>query len=563
MTQQNTDVLDYAIIGGGVSGLYAGWRLLNDRSQKKSVRIFEMTEFTGGRLLTWIPYEGIPLRGELGGMRFFKEQELIWNLIDQLGFKEQDKVDFYVDGTNLRYYMRGVPAIQEGDEVPEEIVRRYKLDPKEPHEPSALMQSILDVVLEQNHASGNPPKNRQEWDEVKPKWCYTFKDGETKHLTDVGFWNLMGDILSAEARELVQETYGYNSLTSNFNAAEALESIGSEFGSTPAYKTLAQGYAAVPERLKEQFKEWGGSVEVGHQLQRFEVESPLLSEDGHIYKLYFNNGITHRAKHLILALPSWSLDELQLPFPESEKQCFKSLLSTVRNVPAFKLFLLYSQRWWDDKTKMHNYPINHGRSLSDLPLRQTYYFRPDNCEKGKCPPDGPGLLMVSYNDLQTVDYWRGLEPKHDEEMRREDRKLAGAIAEIGGIFSGRAPNPVPPPHMHAAPKVMCDEALKQLALLHPGVDVTQDFRIGAFADWGLEPYHAGWHFWNPQVDVKKVMQKQVKQPFGQEHQIYIVGEAFSGIQGWVEGALTATELVLNNYLGVPKPDWIKGYYLGW
>jgi hypothetical protein len=45
--------------------------------------------------------------------------------------------------------------------------------------------------------------------------------------------------------------------------------------------------------------------------------------------------------------------------------------------------------------------------------------------------------------------------------------------------------------------------------------------------------------------------------------VYVLGEAYSGAQGWVEGALTTAELVLTDHLGIPKAPWIGDYYLGW
>jgi cation diffusion facilitator CzcD-associated flavoprotein CzcO len=51
-----TSAVDVAIVGGGISGLYAGWRLLSaPDGPKPRVAIFESSGRTGGRLLTWRP----------------------------------------------------------------------------------------------------------------------------------------------------------------------------------------------------------------------------------------------------------------------------------------------------------------------------------------------------------------------------------------------------------------------------------------------------------------------------------------------------------------------------
>ena len=100
-----SDPLDVGIVGGGVSGLYAAWRLLtfaHEQKKTQKVTIYEMGERVGGRLLTWLPAgANAGLRAELGGMRFLEEQQVVWNLLKALGFTEaKDFVPFWVEGEN-------------------------------------------------------------------------------------------------------------------------------------------------------------------------------------------------------------------------------------------------------------------------------------------------------------------------------------------------------------------------------------------------------------------------------------------------------------------------------
>jgi monoamine oxidase len=78
-----------AVVGGGISGLYIAWRILtgepNDGHSPsgKRVVVLELSKRTGGRLLTWRPFTNQPdLHGELGGMRFFQQQTLVWSLVN-------------------------------------------------------------------------------------------------------------------------------------------------------------------------------------------------------------------------------------------------------------------------------------------------------------------------------------------------------------------------------------------------------------------------------------------------------------------------------------------------
>ncbi|MDQ6803773.1 MAG: FAD-dependent oxidoreductase [Actinomycetota bacterium] len=75
--------LDVAIVGAGVSGVYAGWRLLG-AGKARSVTIFEESERIGVRLLSLEP-PGLPgVWCELGGMRFTPAQPLVGGLINEL-----------------------------------------------------------------------------------------------------------------------------------------------------------------------------------------------------------------------------------------------------------------------------------------------------------------------------------------------------------------------------------------------------------------------------------------------------------------------------------------------
>ncbi|MFT6709512.1 MAG: hypothetical protein ACJATF_004379 [Flavobacteriales bacterium] len=49
-----------------------------------------------------------------------------------------------------------------------------------------------------------------------------------------------------------------------------------------------------------------------------------------------------------------------------------------------------------------------------------------------------------------------------------------------------------------------------------------------------------------------------------DERIFIVGEAYSDQQGWVEGAFCVTEHIMREKYGLECPDWLdKDYYLGW
>src|SRR5689334_20840633 len=83
------EILDVAIVGGGVSGVYAAWRLMRDSSPsafgsaggRPKITVFEGGDRIGGRLLSVTP-PGMPdTTCELGGMRFMSRHVLVAGLV--------------------------------------------------------------------------------------------------------------------------------------------------------------------------------------------------------------------------------------------------------------------------------------------------------------------------------------------------------------------------------------------------------------------------------------------------------------------------------------------------
>ena len=75
----------------------------------------------------------------------------------------------------------------------------------------------------------------------------------------------------------------------------------------------------------------------------------------------------------------------------------------------------------------------------------------------------------------------------------------------------------------------------------------------AYVDWSLPPFNAGYHEWAPHFDVVDVQQK-IRKPSllvdKADANIFIVGEAYSNDQAWVEGAYCTAESVLNDFFDV-------------
>jgi hypothetical protein len=69
-----------------------------------------------------------------------------------------------------------------------------------------------------------------------------------------------------------------------------------------------------------------------------------------------------------------------------------------------------------------------------------------------------------------------------------------------------------------------------------------------------EPYGGAVHFWNPGYKSWEVLE-QMTQPIP-DLKAFVVGEAYSTNQTWVEGALQTSEIFLQHRLGLAMPDWV-------
>ena len=116
---------------------------------------------------------------------------------------------------------------------------------------------------------------------------------------------------------------------------------------------------------------------------------------------------------------------------------FRHDLASVRGIPLFKLFLLYPQSWWQTAG------VERGRSLTDLPLRQCYYWPVGPEGKGVPGPGEPGLLMA-YDDLLNVGFWGALDTR--PQVHKAGSRIGSQMTHRLPLFSRvKSPSQPPPP----------------------------------------------------------------------------------------------------------------------
>jgi monoamine oxidase len=107
---------------------------------------------------------------------------------------------------------------------------------------------------------------------------------------------------------------------------------------------------------------------------------------------------------------------------------------------------------------------------------------------------------------------------------------------------------------------MIQAAQAQLKEMHNQYYIPEPY-TAMYHDWTDEPFGAGWHAWKAGFKYWEIMPK-MRRPLPTEN-VYICGEAYSNNQGWVEGALQTAELMLEEYFGLKRPDWLpRDYDLG-
>lgn len=538
----NDEILDVGIVGGGVSGIYTGWRLMLadptrlrilgqplSNGRKLRVKLFEGSRRIGGRLLSARP-PGMSAICELGGMRFVSAQTRVVSLVKALGLSHHQLYTFdsnnhvFIRGKHLRVSDLNNPAL-----LP------YRLTPAEgecvrKHGPDVLLECGISSLLPGvAHLHGEQLYRYLQTAEV---------DGTP--LYQHGFWNLLARTMSREAYLLSSATIGFDTLNWNANAVDMILQY---LFHTPdvTYQVLDNGYDALPWALQQRFENAGGQVVEGAWLSGF---TPALLPDGTVgVQLIFRGSCPPvKARAIILAMPRRSL-ELILPgcpiLTGDRSATFQQLLTSVTPAPLCKIFLCYSHPWW------RGTGVCHGQSITDLPMRQCWYWT--ESQHPNCGSADSDAIIMGYNDGLNVEFWGGLRPSGAASAEVIEGCKPQSRGENNNVRLGDNWN------SHRGPAEMVAEMHREVMAVHNVRSAPQPVQA-AYADWSDDPFGAGAHLWKQGVKSWSVVE-EMTQPVA-DFPCYVCGEAYSTTQTWVEGALETSEIVLQKRLGLPAPRWL-------
>ena len=540
--ESSEPILDVAVVGAGISGLYSAWRLVAESGSQgtpPAVAVFECSHRVGGRLLSVIP-PGIPqTRVELGGMRYTSSHKRVASLAEYLQLARDD---FPVGQPQNIAYVRG-KMLRRQDLVDANKLP-YNLAPDERGEDvlaggfaALAAQRIVRSVL-----GKDVPLDKVDWNDLAQKHLY-----QNKSLSDLPMQYVMERSISLEAFKFAEDTSGYDSILHTWNAADGLPWNLSDFGQPVSFFHLHDGFEALPQTIADRLLKAGAPIHLRHKLTRFDqVRLPDGSSGIELHFSVDGSDQTVFARKLILAMPRRALELLDKSGAVLGATTeVHDLIGSVTPIPLFKLALCYSFAWWETldpvvvtsgdgagKTAI----IERGQSVTDLPLRQCYYWAKDQATQN--------AVVLIYDDGTDLDFWAGLRERSDNTLFQSTGGAAGDDTQ-------------PAWEEHKAPHLMVEEAHRQLMIMH-GVQDRSDIPppfAAAYRDWGEDPFGGGANFWRVGVDSNKVFENilQPKPPVP----VYICGEAYSHDQGWVEGPLATADAMLERHFGLAPPAWPK------
>lgn len=523
---QDKEVYDVAIIGGGVSGCYCGWRLVQDDARKDdkkqiSVHLFEMSDRIGGRLYTvFLP--GMPhIPVELGGMRFRSSNFLVFHLAEYLklpysGFTEEISDNFlFLRGKRFR-----------SSESTNARILPYELTP---HEEGKTPYQLIRFALQQLVPNFDT-LSLHDWEAIKE--TVQFK-GVT--LDKVSWQNFLGATLSSEAYQYLVDS-GAIQEVNNISLASQIPN----YVKTPPFKTLKfiKGYQDLPKTLSKDFEKKGGKIHQNYRLTSIQkVDDPNLKD---LLRLVFENTkeeedlVEVYAHKVILAMPKRAIELLDEDSFIFDQKDFMKNLDSVNANPLTKLFLGYSEAWW------RKLSLYSGDSISDFGLRDTFYFGTEEEAPGGDAGNTNALLLASYQGAR-MPFWKAFAPGDPYAGEKNPHIPVGESALNKKV---------------AISKFAITQTQRMLKALH-GVDIPSPY-TAAYIDWSKDPYGGAYYNWKIGANPEKII-KAMRKPISDAN-LYICGCTYSDMQGWVEGALKTAELVLEENFDLKKPSWLPGDY---
>ncbi|XP_045196895.2 L-amino-acid oxidase-like isoform X2 [Mercenaria mercenaria] len=492
---------DIAIIGAGISGSYAAWRL---REKGLKISLYEYSDRIGGQCFT-VQLPDIPdVNIEMGALRFVPSWHPLLNkTIHELGLDVEDlKKAESGDGDTL-YYLRGkhMSYSELPVKAPYNIPENYRIDYDTLH-----WQIYMNTTLESSRVETLTDENRQ--------YIKTL-DGVDLYRQS---WDVFsGKYLDKETTSYIVDAAGYDYEFEGTSAAQYVPKSNTPSGwNTARFITPSKGFQAVPTTMVEQFL----NASAKHIFQRnFHLRSINRNRDG-LYILKFQptatkagitsdvKGATPKmmcARKVLLAVQKLALENLDWDVLKNDP--VKDILeNSLVSIHATKMFLGYETTWW------RNMQLYSNSIVSDTHLRATYDFA--NLQSKST---SKAVYMTAYPDLSN-EYWRHAQAFGDPVPGVGDKSIEMTNTSV-----------------HIARNYLSQ-------ILNVSIDDIPTPISAVMSIWDQYPIGAAWYSWAPGYKWKDVESMMLKPSSTDE--IYIISNTFSRSSSWANGALEIVEKVL-------------------
>ena len=584
------DRADLLVVGGGIAGLYTSLRYLEAHPDAHVV-ILERLNRPGGRLQTdlvdfEVDGETVVVRDEEGGMRFNYDMEELMQL-----FRHLDLCDRIVPfpmapvrGPNHnRYLLRGRPfTVRRAAAHPEIWAKLYRLDEEERGKaPVQILTEAYGAVYAQNRDALVEPLRQTLAREGKPfdpetdlpsdgppqhptpEYWQVFRIHGTLEGTPLYKWQMWGLLRalghSEECCTMLARTLGFEGpFWSTMNAGEAFQLM-EDFPADPTYFTFEEGFStlinAVVARLAE-FRNASLFLSTNVDALREDGDGGFVAEvtqapEGVSSSPFVPGGVKSevRAERVVLALPRKALETMFATSPalnhrrsedgalQERAQQLWDDLQTTTNQRLLKINLYFDHAWWQSLDP----PVQYGPSFTDLPLNAVYPFYSlrgvEGDREATRPPDPslPAALTI-YCDWNNTNFWEGLQEvgePYEPTRALDDAGLTAAVRAGTGDDD--------PVTIFPASSAVVKQAVAMFGELFQ-TDVPAPV-MTSFRLWdGEHDFGYAVHQWGLDARDDEVIPR-LAQPFD-DVAIYTCNEAYSDMQGWVNGSLRSANLVL-------------------
>ncbi|MBV1923007.1 MAG: FAD-dependent oxidoreductase [Flavobacteriaceae bacterium] len=566
----NESAIDIAIIGAGISGLYCAYRLItSDDYSGEKIAIYERLNRTGGRLQSdLIPIkhnkdlqtsdsdpsffksvEIDTIKEEQGGMRFNYSMTELMTLNQRLNLCEEI-VPFPMSSTGdtNRYCIRGHSFSVAEAKAGNNMIwsQLYDLDPREIGlSPAQIVTNAYHRILEANDLLLDEDQTPEFWQKFRLtlEWNGTL-------LYKWQMWGLLLDMgYSEECVEMLSNTIGFTGPFKGLpNAGDAWQIL-ADFPVDPTYYTFKLGFSTLPDAVK---KELEGKVDI---FLSTNLNSITGEENNFNLQLTEapkgQNSTTHikggevknvHAKQIISAIASTGMKSLFIKSPAlneikgsyDPQKLWKNINASL-GMNLMKINFYFKQAWWNNDSTGRP-KIEFGPNFTDMPINSIYPFYSindldvDHREGTVSIISGeePAALTL-YCDFNNTNFWKGLQ--------NVGKKFTSPLQIL---YNKKESQTIFP-----ASQAVVAEARKQMGKLF-GVTNIPEPVLTSYRLWdGQDDFEHAYHQWNLSVNDQEVIEYLSNPLPG----FYTCNEAFSDMQGWVNGSLRSSNLALDKISG--------------